>query len=286
MALKYVPIVPVLAKSVPGCAEVDIQQLIADDPSILGLGPLVLRAKERVQPSGGRLDILLRNEDGSSWYEVEIQLGKTDESHIIRTIEYWDRERRSYPEISHTAVIVAEEITGRFFNVISLLQSVPIIALKLTVLKLGEGFGVTFTKVLEYVPKGLEIEDDNQTTTRVDWEKWAAPTTMAIADQILAIAKELNPGFEFNFKKNYIAARLEGTGRVFIYLLPQKKQLKLWVTLKSEPEIDKRCQDAGFDANFKPYWGGYQFELPPGDIDKHRDFFKDLVRSLLTAGEN
>ena len=45
-------------------------------------------------------------------YEVEIQLGTTDESHIIRTIEYWDIERRRYPQYDHVAVIVAEEITA------------------------------------------------------------------------------------------------------------------------------------------------------------------------------
>jgi len=44
-------------------------------------------------------------------YEIEIQLGSTDESHIIRTIEYWDIERKRYPQYDHTAVIIAEDIT-------------------------------------------------------------------------------------------------------------------------------------------------------------------------------
>jgi hypothetical protein len=46
-------------------------------------------------------------------YEVEIMLGAVDESHIIRTIEYWDVERQRYPTLQHCAVIVAEEITER-----------------------------------------------------------------------------------------------------------------------------------------------------------------------------
>ncbi len=37
----------------------------------------------------GRLDLLLQDANQRR-YEVEIQLGATDESHIIRTIEYWD----------------------------------------------------------------------------------------------------------------------------------------------------------------------------------------------------
>jgi len=274
-------------RNLPNGSERLIQDLIAEDPSVLRLGKLTLKDKERTQPSGGRLDILLEDSEDRAWYEVEIQLGATDETHIIRTIEYWDRERRRYPDIRHTAVIVAEEINGRFFNVISLFnQQIPLIALKVVAFKLGDQFGILFTKILDYQPKSLETEDDNQITTRQDWEKWASPTTMAIADQLLKIAKELNHGFEFKFAKNYITMRLGGAGRVFIYLEPQKKQLKLWVTLKSNPDIDKLCQDAGFDANYKPYYGGYQFELPPGEIDKHRDFFKDLVGKLLTAGEN
>src|SRR5437868_4241424 len=114
-----------------------LQDRIAEDPSILGLGDdLAVYKKEKVQPSGGRLDFMLRdpNTEPETMYEVEVMLGKTDESHIIRTIEYWDVESRSiqYRDRDHRAVIVAEEITNRFFNVIWLLsRSLPIIALQL-----------------------------------------------------------------------------------------------------------------------------------------------------------
>lgn len=60
--------------------------------------------------------------DTNGRYEVEVQLGSTDESHIIRTIEYWDIERKRYPQYDHTAVIVAEDITSRCLNVISLIR--------------------------------------------------------------------------------------------------------------------------------------------------------------------
>jgi hypothetical protein len=88
-----------------------IQKLIADDLAILGLGDLVLRDKERIQPRAGRLDLLLQDPDR---YEVEVQLGATDEAHIIRTVEYWDIERKRYPQYEHCAVLVAEDITSRF----------------------------------------------------------------------------------------------------------------------------------------------------------------------------
>ena len=41
--------------------------------------------------------------------EVEVQLAPTDESHIVRTIEYSDIERERYPQYEYYAALVAEE---------------------------------------------------------------------------------------------------------------------------------------------------------------------------------
>jgi hypothetical protein len=109
-----------------------VQELIASDPSILGLGELALRDRERMQPRAGRLDLLLQDLDTKRRYEVEIQLGATDEAHIIRTIEYWDIERKRYPQYDHCAVLVAEDITSRFLNVVALFNGmIPLIALQM-----------------------------------------------------------------------------------------------------------------------------------------------------------
>src|SRR5688572_21778504 len=116
-----------------------VQDQISEDPSILGLGDLVVKDKERIQAGAGRLDLLLQDPDTLKRYEVEIQLGATDETHIVRTVEYWDIERKRYPQYEHAAVIVAEEITSRFLNVIQLFNgSIPLIALKMTAYKVGE----------------------------------------------------------------------------------------------------------------------------------------------------
>jgi hypothetical protein len=69
-------------------------------------------------------------------YEVEIQLGKTDECHIFRTIEYWDLEKKRYPQYDHIAVLIAEDITSRFLNIISLLNGfIPLVALQLNAIR-------------------------------------------------------------------------------------------------------------------------------------------------------
>jgi hypothetical protein len=172
-----------------------VQGLIAKEPSILGLGDLVLRDKERMQPRAGRLELLLKDPDPDAErrYEVEIQLGPTDETHIIRTIEYWDIERKRYPQYDHCAVLVAEDITSRFFNVISLFNgAIPLIALQMQALKVGEHNTLVFTKVVDVLKRGLEEGPPPQPTDRVYWEKRASPATVQLADELLKIAQEFD----------------------------------------------------------------------------------------------
>src|SRR2546428_2004279 len=103
MPVNYIKHETISLKLHPELNERWVQQLIADDPSILGLGDLVLRDKERIQPRAGRLDLLLQEPETKRRFEVEIQLGATDETHIIRTVEYWDIERKRYPQYDHCA---------------------------------------------------------------------------------------------------------------------------------------------------------------------------------------
>jgi hypothetical protein len=81
--LKYTKPEKIPLKNHPEFNEKWIQEHIADDPSLLGLGDVTVKDKERVQPTAGRLDLLLQDTESDHRYEVEIQLGKTDESYII-----------------------------------------------------------------------------------------------------------------------------------------------------------------------------------------------------------
>lgn len=147
-----------------------LQDQIVNDPEILGIPNVVLRDRERRQPRAGRLDVLLETADGEKRYEVEIQLGATDESHIIRTIEYWDLERQRFPQRDHCAVIVAEDITSRFFNVIGLFnRHLPIIAINVTAVKVPNGVGLVFTHVLR---ENLTDDDSDAPAESADRGYW------------------------------------------------------------------------------------------------------------------
>ena len=109
--MKHIMLNQISLKGHPNVSEKWVQEVIAEDPKILGLGDLVLRDKERMQPRAGRLDLLFQDSETDRRYEVELQLGAIDESHIIRTIEYWDLERKRYPQYDHCAVIIAEQMS-------------------------------------------------------------------------------------------------------------------------------------------------------------------------------
>ena len=99
-------------------------------------------------------------------------LGTLNESHIIRTIEYWDVERRKYPSLTHYAVIVAENITNRFNNVIGLMnKSIPIIGIQLNAFVFENNLFLNFVKVLDLVEtfEDDEQEDNQDPVDRAYW---------------------------------------------------------------------------------------------------------------------
>lgn len=264
-----------------GINEKSIQEIIADDPSIIGLGDLVLKDKERIQPKAGRLDLLLQDPDTNRRYEVEIQLGKTDESHIIRTIEYWDIEKKRYPQYDHCAVIIAEDITSRFLNVISLFNGfIPLIAIQMNVYKFGEEIGLVFTKVLDEMPLGLVEEDEEikEVTNRDYWLKRGTESTVKLADNILEIINSFKEGYELKYNKFYIGLARNGQPNNFAIFRPQKSYLRLELKLAKTDETDQIIEENTLDEmGYDNRWGTYRIRLEKGEISKKKEIIKELL---------
>lgn len=199
-----------------------LQVLIENNPDLLGLGELEVVERERIQSSGGRLDYLLRDADNNMLYEVEIQLGSTDPSHIIRTIEYWDIEKRRNPNYEHRAVIVAEEITNRFFNVIYLMnRAIPIIAIQLNALIVNDKLTLNFTKVLDlYEPPEDEIESKIETVDENFWRNKSSPESFKINKNMISKFTQIYPNGKVTYNRWHIALGTEI--RNCIWLRPRK----------------------------------------------------------------
>jgi len=260
-----------------------LQDVIAGSPEILGLGELVLKDKERKQPRAGRLDILLQDAEINKRYEVEIQLGKTDESHIIRTIEYWDIERKRYPQYEHCAVIVAEEITSRFLNVIGLFNgNIPLVAIQLTAYKNGEDYFLTFNTVLDEMNFGLVDEDEeiNELTDRNYWEtNQGTVKTVKIVDEALSIIQEILPGYELKYNKFYIGLAQNGHADNFIIFRAKKNFMRMEIRLDKSEELENEIEKFGIDLmDYDKRNGRYRIKLTMNDLKKHKEFIGILVR--------
>ena len=261
-----------------------VQKVIAEDPTILGLGDLILKDKERIHPKAGRLDILLQDAESKRRYEVEIQLGKVDESHIIRTIEYWDIERKRYPQYEHCAVIIAEDITSRFLNVISLFNGyIPLIAIQMSAYQFSESeVSLIFTTVLDEVNLGLVDEDEEtkEVTDRNYWETIkGTKQTVALADQLLDIVKEFSPNLELKYNKYYIGLAKDGQPNNFVIFRAKKSSLLFEIRLKQSPEIQDKLDEAKLDTmDYDNKWGRYRIRVDKNDIVKHKELLKNLMK--------
>lgn len=272
-------------KDHPEITERTIQEKIAEDPSILGLGDLILKDKERIQPRAGRLDLLLHDPELNRRYEVEIQLGKSDESHIIRTIEYWDIEKKRYPQYDHCAVIVAEDITSRFLNVVGLFNGfIPLIAIQMKAYKFDDKIALVFTKVLDEMTLGLEEDEENeieQVTNRDYWvQKKASNETVQIADKVLLLLNELSPGHELKYTKYNLRFSKNGQHIPYLTVRPRKKKNLVLIlkTIKSD-EIDKIIEDNDLDdMGYMTRGSKYRIRISNEDITTKQDVLKELIK--------
>ena len=269
MTENYVKPERINLKTHPKFNEKWVQNLIADDPSILGLGDLVLRDKERIQPRSGRLDLLLQDSDTQRRYEVELQLGATNESHIVRTIEYYDIEKKRYPQYEHCAVLIAEDITSRFLNVISLFNgTLPLIAIQMQACRVGDYITLIFTKVMDEFIRGLIDEDeDADPTDRNYWEKKATKTTVALVDQMLELLRSFDQSLNLNYTKFYIGIEKDGRPYNFVQFKPIKNRLNFELKLPQSDDIDSMIDESEFDTlAYDKKWGIYRLSLTKDEI--------------------
>ena len=279
--MKHVPLRTIHLKNHPELNERWLQDIIAEDPSIIGIGDVILKDKERIHHGAGRLDLLLQDADGNERYEVEIQLGATDESHIIRTIEYWDIERKRYPQYNHTAIIIAEDITSRFLNVISLFNgSIPLMAIQVNAIETSDGVGLHFTKVLDVQQLGLVDEDEEvfEITNRDYWLKRGTPETVAIADKLLTYILEFDSDAELNYNKFYIGLKINGRSKNYAIFRPKKNYLILEIKIPETEENDEIINQAEITTlNYAKRYGCYRLRINEKELSEKSTTLKQLL---------
>jgi len=277
--LKLKKVAPERLRSM-GLDEQWLQNEIARDTSLLNLGELELLKKERPQAAGGRIDFLMGDPEGETRYEIEVMLGEVDESHIIRTIEYWDVERQRYPDLAHFAVIVAEEITARFFNVIRLLnRAVPIIAIQLNAFRVNDEVVLQFIRVLD-APEAANPEDEEaaEPVDRAYWQKKAGPDSLAVVDAIKSLVPTTKGEPQITYNKYHIALRTGGY--VFVWMRPRKAgrcHVEIKVGAQKRSEIIERLERDGIETGERGR-SRLTLNISMKGIQEHRDLIADVIR--------
>lgn len=253
-----------------------LQDIIYANPEKLGLGNLVAIGKEKTQSNGGRLDILLKDPTDNTMYEVEVMLGETDPSHIIRSIEYWDNEKRKYPQRQHFAVLIAEKFDRRYFNVIQLLSlNVPMIAIQADLLEVGNEKVFSFTKILDvYVEK--EDEEESKQVTETTWSE-KAKWTLGTAKNHLEILSEFEKNIELKFTQSYVSIVINGRN-YYMYDKRTKPNSIVWFNVKEEEKVDaikKLLDDKNVVYSYSKY-KDFSFTYDKQFLTKNQDLLKEI----------
>lgn len=282
--LTYIKTDIISLKSHPQFNENWLHEIIKQDPQILGLGDLDIRDHERKQPRAGRLDLLMEDADQKRRYTVEIQLGQTDESHLIRTIEYWDNERKRYPLYDHCAVIIAEDVTSRFLNVISLFnRHIPLIAIQVKALKVEGKVSLFFTKVLDEVEPGY-IEDESTKEPERDrafWENKASPETLKLVDDLHKDVLEIAQGYSLKYNRHYIGLHKDLRAHNFILFKPNKSNVNLALKCQIPEEMKEHLESLGIDVfKYNIHWKEHIVSLTPLNVETKK---KEIVKLIQYA---
>lgn len=132
----------------PGDLSIVVQR-IAEDAAILGLGDLDLK---RASSHPGQVGLVLEDRMGSILYVVELQLGPTDDRHVIRLAERWAAEQKRHRSRRCFAVLVAEEIAPRHLHILRLInRAVPVVVMEM---RMSGAAGIA---PLQFAPVGLRL---------------------------------------------------------------------------------------------------------------------------------
>jgi hypothetical protein len=285
---------PKVTKAMPvnlqeaGVTESWLERHIESDPTVLRLGEVAIIEHQRGQEKAGRLDLLLADDSGDKRYEVELMLGSTDESHLIRTVEYWDIERRKWPGYEHCAVLIAEDVTTRFLNVISLFSgSVPFVVIQVNAFQVEGKLILIFVKVLD--SRSLRTDEatglKEKTTDRAFWTSQASTATLELAEKCIAIINQVaSVTRKPTYTRYYIGLNDGVRPGNFVTFRPKRSFLNLRFEALSptEPWL-KRFEEKGLDSDVKNE--DLRVTLTAKDFDDNNELLTELLHEAVRQYE-
>lgn len=203
-------------------------------------------------------------------------------------IEYWDIERRKYPGYEHCAVLLAEDITTRFLNVIGLFSgTVPIVVIQVNGLKVDDKLVLNFVKVLDSrkLRKDDSTEVKAKATDRQYWILQASAATVDLADKCLEIINQVAKSpRKPSYNKYFIGLNDGIRPGNFVTFRPKKSFLRVKFEALSpiEPWV-KRLEDSGLESDVKN--DDLRVVLTPKDFEDNKELMTELLQEAVREYE-
>jgi hypothetical protein len=196
---------------------------------------------------------------------------------------HWDIERKRYPQYDHCAVLIAENVTSRFLNVLSLFNGhIPMVIIQLDALKINNQITLNFTKVMDR----FELRKDDETETKLTetdrnyWNTKATKKSVAMADDILnMINTSVNTQQNLNYNKYYIGLHDGIKSRNFIYMKPKKQFTHLFVEVDGKENWIEQIEEKGISASISKKF--IQLTLTPEQLKDNNEFIGNLIEEAV-----
>lgn len=189
-------------------------------------------------------------------------------------------ERKRYPQYDHVAVLIAEDITSRFLNIISLLNGfIPLVAIQLNAIQIGDLIALLFTVILDQrLGLAPDEEEEQEVTDRTYWERRSSKTTVFMADEVLRLMKTLDEELELKYNKFYISVSKGNKPFNFVIFRPKKTSLRVEPKLKKAEEIEIMLDSAELDVlEYDTRNQRYRIHFSKVDIQKHERLLKEIL---------
>ena len=261
-----------------------VEDLVKHTPSILGLGAGVQFVSSQIRNSnGGRLDLLLKDEDEAIVYSVELMLGQLDETHIVRSLDYWLRNqtRHTYKEYEHVAVLVAEGVlTCRFADVVRFLSSkVNLVVIELAGLQVQEYVTLHCTTIFD---GSTSIEDDIEGPATT-WPQ----DTLVLINKILDLTRSATTDpIAPNPRQDGIGVKVGNKVQNFLFFKPKQTFVRVAAFVNDPEQWASQLQQAGIKVLGSQSESRVRFRLTAEILEKNRDLIAALCLESATSWLN
>jgi hypothetical protein len=268
----------------PDYDEAWLEALIRSKIAILGLGSLDVISAQKSQSKGGRLDLLLRDSKNQTIFVVELMLGTLDETHIVRTIEYWLRERaqKQNKDYDHIAVLAAENVLGnRFVDVVRFLSGqMPLVLLEIHALRIEDRLTIQFSKVFD--GRDTESEETSPATeaTRESWIEASSQESVLLAEQFFEeILKPIENDISLTFKQQFLGLRVGNRVNNFVLFNPKRQFVRVRVKTSQAEDFAERLKSVGVEVLGDPPSGRLKFRLTTANFNANKAFYSEICKA-------